>query len=130
MRASSFTFFSFSLPHWARVALAHSLGKNDVLVSVPVEDPVDRAHRKRKLGGQMRVGPRKIGFWSDSRGGKGISSKHAHEVAADFLKNKVRLDRYDPVQLLEVPEPLLENSNEEIKRGVTPTRRCRRIVTR
>ena len=54
-------FFSFSLPHWARVAMAHSL-VNDVPVSVPVEDPVDRAHRKRKLGGQMRVDPRKIGF--------------------------------------------------------------------
>ena len=81
-------FFSFSLPHWACVAMAHSLGKNDVLVSVPVEDPVDRAHRKRKLGGQMRVEPRKIGFWQDNRGGKGISSKHVHEVAADFSKEQ------------------------------------------
>ena len=74
--------------------------------TVDVEDAVDRAMRKRKLGSQ-RIDLDRIGFWPDNKGGAGVSSRHIHEIAEDVMSNKTRLNRYNPAELLELPEPLL-----------------------
>ena len=74
---------------------------------LPQEDAADRAFRKRK-GCYVPIDTDNIGFWSGNRGGTGISSYHALEVAQDCMQNKVRINRYSPVELVEVPEPLLK----------------------
>ena len=45
-----------------------------------LEDAGDRAQKRRKQG-QLRIPLDQIGFWKENRGGLGISSHHAHEVA-------------------------------------------------
>ena len=93
------------------IGMAHSLGstskKDDVgkPVVVDVEDAADRGFRKRKFE-RGRVELRKIGFWPENRGGTGINPRHVHDVAIDIMKRKVRLPRYEPVDLIEIPEPL------------------------
>ena len=84
---------------------------------LPQEDPADRALRKRKSG-EQRIPTDRIGFWPGNRGGTGISSYHVHEVAQDCMQNKVRINRYSPVELVEVPEPLLKNSKWTMKGSV------------
>jgi len=82
---------------------------------VDVEDAADRAQRKRKHG-VTRIEPREIGFWPGNRGGTGINSKHVHEIARDIMLRKCRPSRYEPVELLAVPEHLLKKfkaSNKE-----------------
>ena len=78
---------------------------------VDIEDAADRAERKRKHGTQ-RVPLHHIGFWPANRGGVGVSSTHIPEVCADIKTNKVRRQRYEPLQLLAVPEgPMLQKFN-------------------
>ena len=82
--------------------------------AVELEDPVDRAMRKRK-GVAVRVDPKLIGFWPDNRGGTGVCSRHIHEIVEDCMTNKIRLARYEPVELMEVPEPLLKKFKAQNK---------------
>ena len=103
---------------------AHSLVQpSDALVrstseQVDIEDAADRAERKRKHGTQ-RVPLNKIGFWPANRGGVGVSSTHIHEVCSDIKTNKIRRQRYEPLQLMAVPEgPLLKNPKLRTKRNV------------
>ena len=91
--------------------MAHSLAntgdKDGVPMSegVEVEDAADRAERKRNYG-TFRVPANKIGFWPGNRAGTGINSIHVHEIARDIMFRK--RSRYEPVQLLEVPEALMK----------------------
>ena len=91
--------------------MAHSLAntgdKDGVPMSegVEVEDAADRAERKRNYG-TVRVPANKIGFWPGNRGRTGINSIHVHEIARDIMFRK--RSRYEPVQLLEVPEALMK----------------------
>jgi hypothetical protein len=91
--------------------MAHSLAntgdKDGVPMSegVEVEDAADRAERKRNYG-TVRVPANKIGFWPGNRAGTGINSIHVHEIARDIMFRK--RSRYEPVQLLEVPEALMK----------------------
>ena len=97
----------------AKFGMAHSLantGDNDgvpMSEGVEVEDAADRAERKRNYG-TVRVPANKIGFWPGNRGGTGINSIHVHEIARDIMLRKCRRQRYEPVELLAVPEPLLK----------------------
>ena len=71
------------------------------------EDPLDRAMQYRK-NIITRLSLTKIGFWPGNRGGNGIGSWHVHEVAKDLMTNKVRPNRYAPVDVMEIPPELLE----------------------
>ena len=93
---------------------AHSLLQPSAAVvnctneQVDLEDAADRAERHRKHA-QQRVNLRQVGFWPKNRGGVGVSSTHIHEVCSDIRTNKIRRQRYEPLQLLAVPEgPMLE----------------------
>ena len=76
--------------------------------SIALEDACDRALRKRKRV-SVRIDPDLVGYWPDNRGGAGVTLRHIHEVAQDLMKNKIRLSRYDPVELFELPEPVLKS---------------------
>lgn len=73
----------------------------------PLEDAGDRAQKRRKAG-NVRISLDEIGFWPENRGGVGLSSYHAHEVAWDCKSNKTKLTRYGHVDLVEIPKELLE----------------------
>lgn len=96
---------------------AHSLVQpSDAVVNctneqVDLEDAADRAERHRKHG-EQRVHLGQVGFWPSNRGGVGVSSTHIHEVCSDIKTNKIRRQRYEPLQLLAVPEgPMLQKFN-------------------
>ena len=74
---------------------------------MPSEDAGDRVQKKRKHA-MVRIPLDKIGFWSVNRGGLGISPYHAHEVAWDCMTNKTLLMRYGQVDLMEIPDHLLD----------------------
>jgi hypothetical protein len=100
--------------HIAMSTTAHSLLQPSAAVvnctneQVDLEDAADRAERHRKHA-QQRVNLRQVGFWPKNRGGVGVSSTHIHEVCSDIRTNKIRRQRYEPLQLLAVPEgPMLE----------------------
>ena len=78
----------------------------DKLEANDVEDAVDRAMRYRQFD-KSRVPLKLIGFWPGNRGGVGISSNQVHEVCKDIMGQKCRIQRYDHVDLVEVPEPML-----------------------
>ena len=82
--------------------------------AVDLEDPVDRAMRKRK-GVAVRVNPKRIGFYPGNRGSTGVCSRHIHEIVEDCMKNKIRLGRYEPVELMELTEPLLKKFKAQNK---------------
>ena len=71
-----------------------------------VEDAVDRAMRHRRMD-KVRVVLKEIGFWPGNRGGVGINSPHVHDVRLHIMREKCRLQLYDHVDLVEVPEPML-----------------------
>ena len=78
---------------------------------VEVEDAANREERKLKHC-TIRVPHNQIGYWPANRGGVGVSSTHIPEVCADIKTNKVRRQRYEPMQLLAVPEgPMLQKFN-------------------
>ena len=56
----------------------------------------------------VRVDLDKIGFWPHNRGGLGISPYHVHEVAQDCKCNKTKLERYHQVDLIEIPQDMLQ----------------------
>ena len=98
----------------AMTTTAHSLVQpSDAVVNctneqVDLEDAADRAERHRKHG-EQRVHLGQVGFWPSNRGGVGVSSTHIHEVCSDIKTNKIRRQRYEPLQLLAVPEgPMLQ----------------------
>ena len=91
--------------------LAATHGSQPRRTSQDVQDAADRAFSKRKHGTE-RVLVKKIGFWPGNRGGLGINPAHVHGVAEDIMKNKCRRARYEPVELVEVPDHL----REEFKR--------------
>ena len=66
----------------------------------------DRAQKKRKPG-YVRIPLDKIGFWPANRGNIGVLPQHVREVEWDCLSNKVRLDRYVHVNLVEIPAGML-----------------------
>ncbi len=72
-----------------------------------LEDAGDRAQKQRKPG-LVRVDLDEIGFWPGGRGGLGVSSHHLHEVAWDCKANKTKLQRYQYVDLIEVPKESLQ----------------------
>ena len=72
----------------------------------PLEDPVDRAQKYRKVG-LVRLKIDQLGFHEWNRGGAGVIPYHVHEVAHDCLTNKVALYRYDHVDIVKVPLPVL-----------------------
>ena len=84
------------------------LKEQDAIIgrAVEVEDAVDRAMRYRNFD-KSRVDFSSIGFWPGNRGGVGISSKQVHNVCEDIMGKKCRIQRYDHVDLVEVPEPML-----------------------
>jgi hypothetical protein len=102
----------------AKFGMAHSLAntgdKDGVPMSegVEVEDAADRAERKRNYG-TVRVPANKIGFWPGNRGRTGINSIHVHEIARDIMFRK--RSRYEPVQLLEVPEARMKSFKAQNK---------------
>ena len=69
-----------------------------------LEDAGDRAAKCLKSGGVHRRDLGTIGFHPFNRGGLGISSHHVHEVAFDGVQNKVRLHRYQAVDIVKIPE--------------------------
>ena len=74
---------------------------------VAVEDAVDRAMKQRKAV-SVRVDVRKCAFWPDNRGGTGVCSRHVHQIVEDCMVNRIRRNRYEPVELVELPEHLLK----------------------
>ena len=88
-----------------------------VSADLPQEDAADRAFRKRK-GCWQRIDTDRIGFWPGNRVGTGVNSYHVHEVAEDCMQNKVRINRYSPVELVEVPEPLLKKFKVDNERKI------------
>ena len=70
-------------------------------------DPVSRAQALRHQG-QMRIDLDLIGFYGPNRGGLGVSGFHSPEVLCDFISNKIRVNRYHAVDLVEVPQAELE----------------------
>ena len=58
--------------------------------------------------GQCRIELKHIGFWPDNRGGLGNNSHHVHEVANDVMANTTRLQRYQCVDIVEIPTNMLE----------------------
>ena len=92
--------------------------------TVDVEDVVDRAMRKRKLGDNARIDLDRIGFWPDNKDGIGVSSRHIHEIAEDIMNNKTRFNRHSPAELLELPEPLLKKTEDKTKRNATTILSC------
>ena len=81
---------------------------------IALEDACDRALRKRKRAA-VRLDVDLVGYWPDNRGGAGVIPRHIHEVAQDLMKNKIRLSRYDPVELFELPEPVLKKFKAQNK---------------
>ena len=64
-------------------------------------DASDRAQKARKHG-ELRVPLDKIGVWPGNRGGLGLSSHRARDVAWDCMANKTKLQRYGHVNLIEI----------------------------
>ena len=58
--------------------------------------------------GYVRVDLDKIGFWPNNRGGMGINPYMVHEVACDCKANKTSLKRYQHVDLIEIPQDMLQ----------------------
>ena len=75
--------------------------------SLDLEDASERAQKVRK-NGLMRVPLKYIGFHPSNRGGLMISGHHVHEVAHDCMANKVKLQRYGHVDLIEIPPERLD----------------------
>ena len=73
-----------------------------------LEDAGDRAQKHRKPG-LVRIPLEKIGFWPNNRGGLGVCSHHIHEVAWDCTANKTKLQRYQHVDLIEIPQDQLQH---------------------
>ena len=73
-----------------------------------IDDACDRAQTHRKPG-LVRIPLEKIGFWPSNRGGPGISSYHVHEVAWDCKANKTKLQRYQYVDLIEIPKDCVQH---------------------
>ena len=69
-------------------------------------DHLERAFTYREPG-LVRKHPKLIGFHPDNRGGMGISSKHAHEVAYSCLDGVIPV-RYKQVDVVRVPEEHLK----------------------
>ena len=61
---------------------------------------VDRAEKHRCKCGVIRVRVGRMGFLPNNRGGMGMSSYHAHEVAADRMNNGTSENRYGAVKLV------------------------------
>ena len=72
-----------------------------------LEDAGDRAQKHRKPG-LVRICLDEIGFWPNNRGGMGLCSHHVHEVAWDCKANKTKLQRYQQVDLVEIPADQLQ----------------------
>ena len=58
--------------------------------------------------GSVRIPLDQIGFWPGNRGGLGISPYHVHEVAWDCKVNITKLQRYHHVDLVEIPQNMLQ----------------------
>ena len=65
------------------------------------------------MPGLVHIPLEKIGFWPSNRGGLGISSYHVHEVAWHCKTNKTKLQRYQPVDLIEIPKDCLQHILDE-----------------
>ena len=81
-------------------------GASSPAAGLEVEDAVDRAMRYRRMD-KTRIDLGEIGFWPGNRGGVGINSIQVHRVCEDIMRQKCRIQRYDHVDLVEVPEPML-----------------------
>ena len=81
-----------------------------------IEDASDRASRRRRVG-EVRVPLAKLGFWQPNRGGVGCCAYHAHEVASDCGASKTKLQRYQHVAIVQIPEDILSavrNHNRDL----------------
>ena len=67
-----------------------------------IDDAGDRAHSHQKQG-LVRVPLSHIGFWPGNRGGIGVCAFHVHEVAHDCTANRTKRQRYDHVDIIEIP---------------------------
>ena len=72
-----------------------------------LEDAGDRAQKLRKQG-LVRIPLDKIGFWPSNRGGAALSSHHLHEVTWDCVANRTKLQRYEHVDIVEIPSDSLQ----------------------
>ena len=86
---------------------SHDLKKLEDDGRAVIADAGDRARTHRKPG-YVRVDVDKIGFWPGNRGGMGINPYHVHEVAWDCKCNKTKLERYHQVDLIEIPQDMLQ----------------------
>ena len=80
-----------------------------------VLDHADRA-QTHMLSGRLRIPLEKICFWPGNRSGMGILPNHVHEVAHDIIQNGTKLDRYDSVKVVKVPQGMLAEINATTKR--------------
>ena len=67
-----------------------------------IDDAGDRAHSHQKQG-LVRIPLSHIGFWPGNRGGIGVCAFHVHEVAHDCTANRTKRQRYDHVDIIEIP---------------------------
>ena len=73
-----------------------------------LEDAQDRAQKHRKVG-CVRLKIDFLGFHPSNRGGAGILTYHAHEVAHDMLTNGIKEQRYHNIEVVRVPLKDLED---------------------
>jgi hypothetical protein len=76
-----------------------------------LQDASDRAQKLCRKG-TVRIPLKSIGFWHMNRGGLGIASRHAHEVAHDVKTHKTNEERYGKVELVEIPNKYLTEVRE------------------
>ena len=73
----------------------------------PLQDAIARAQKHRKPG-LMRVNLDEIGFWEMNRNRLGVSSRHLHFLACHIKDEMTQLQRYQYVDLIEIPEESLQ----------------------
>ena len=72
-----------------------------------LEDACGSARKHRKPG-FVRIPLDQIGFWPGHRDGLGISSHHVHIIAWDCKDHGTQLQRYQHVDLIEIPQDSLQ----------------------
>ena len=80
------------------------------------KEALSRAYGYRKPI-PMRVNLDKIGFWPGNRCNNGIFSWHVHDLAMEMMAKKVRIDRCQLMEVMEIPPELLDEfkfANQEM----------------